>query len=427
MATDAAHAVVLAEARALRTSLACDDPASGSGHHTARSPTDLVAELEPHLSSFGVTRVGDITGLDVIGIPVFFACRPNSWSLSVCQGKSMHADQARLGAIMECMEQALAERSVDMVVRRASREDMSRQGLRCLGESAMLRSTPKGFDKSRDYYWMQGISLKDGCDVYAPYELVGLDLRIDSTWDHAAFRMSSVGLAAGASLCDAVLHATLELVEHDATALIDLFGLAAGIGRPLVHRHGSYDELDRAVAMVEKAGLTCSFAEIAGKVGMPTIAAFIAPGNHESTGRIFAGFACRCSPEESALAALLEAAQSRVTQISGARDDLSPDDYARKSQRLKFRPGNEAFLDSLATSCVIDKTASPLWKLRHVVGKIFQAGVEDIFVFPLGGGGAGVRAARVLMPSMQAAAGKGVVQVGVHLLTSLLRNAEERV
>ncbi|MFB4373309.1 hypothetical protein RAC92_06975, partial [Agrobacterium sp. CR_3] len=37
------------------------------------------------LRRFGMTRVGDVTGLDIIGIPVGFAARPNSRRLSVSQ------------------------------------------------------------------------------------------------------------------------------------------------------------------------------------------------------------------------------------------------------------------------------------------------------------------------------------------------------
>lgn len=424
MANDCSREAVLAEARELRAWLVAEERVNDGDRGDRRSLTDIMAELEPNLSSFGITRVGDLTGLDVIGIPVFFACRPNSWSLSVSQGKSVHGDQARFGAIMESMEQSLAERSVDLIAYRASKGDMVRRGLRCLGEIGLLRSAPRGIDPSRKYCWMPGVSLKDGGDVYAPYELVGLDLRTNSEWDHATFRMSSVGLAAGPSLCEAVLHATLELIEHDATTLVDLFGMAAGASRPLAHRFGLHDELDHAVLQVEKAGLTCSFAEVPGRVGMPTIAAFINPEprmTHQSITRTFGGFACRLTPEDAALAALLEAAQSRVTQIAGARDDIFARDYDQKDWHLKSLPKAEVFLDGLAKHS-IGKSASPLKKLRHALDKASQVGIKDAYVFPLGCAAAGIRGVRILMPEMQTAAGQGVVQINAHMLASLLRN-----
>ncbi len=61
------------------------------------------------LRRFGITRVGDVTGLDIVGIPVWFAVRPNSRGLSVSQGKGLVPAQARLSAVMEAIEGAVAE------------------------------------------------------------------------------------------------------------------------------------------------------------------------------------------------------------------------------------------------------------------------------------------------------------------------------
>jgi len=41
------------------------------------------SNISPILKDFGITRVGEITGLDRIGLPVWIAVRPNARSLSV--------------------------------------------------------------------------------------------------------------------------------------------------------------------------------------------------------------------------------------------------------------------------------------------------------------------------------------------------------
>ena len=88
----------------------------------------LLAALVPHLPSLGITRVGDLTGLDVLGIPVAFAARPNSRSLSVTQGKALCPEAARLGAVMEALEQVFAERTEDLVSCRCSRRKLAARG-----------------------------------------------------------------------------------------------------------------------------------------------------------------------------------------------------------------------------------------------------------------------------------------------------------
>src|SRR5262249_4874631 len=77
---------------------------------------DGFGRLQLHFAACGITRVADLTGLDVIGVPVFAAYRPNSRSLAASMGKGPEPDRARLGAAMEALEQSFSERAEDIVV-----------------------------------------------------------------------------------------------------------------------------------------------------------------------------------------------------------------------------------------------------------------------------------------------------------------------
>src|SRR4051812_35005545 len=83
-----------------------------AGTHRCVSPAETVARLRPHLAGMGITRVANVTGLDVIGIPVVMVCRPNSRSLSVSQGKGLDLDAARASGLMESVEMFHAERAI---------------------------------------------------------------------------------------------------------------------------------------------------------------------------------------------------------------------------------------------------------------------------------------------------------------------------
>ena len=65
--------------------------------------------IKPILKGFGITRVGEITGLDRVGIPVWIAVRPNARTLSVSQGKGLDDTAAKVSAAMEALEIAHAE------------------------------------------------------------------------------------------------------------------------------------------------------------------------------------------------------------------------------------------------------------------------------------------------------------------------------
>src|SRR5713226_6016242 len=80
------------------------------GSHRAVVPAETVNRLQPLLPAMGITRVANITGLDVIGIPVVMVCRPNSRALAVSQGKGLTLEGARASGIMESAESYHAER-----------------------------------------------------------------------------------------------------------------------------------------------------------------------------------------------------------------------------------------------------------------------------------------------------------------------------
>ncbi len=81
-----------------------------SGTHRLMAPRETMERLRPLLPRMGITRLANVTGLDQIGIPVVMACRPNSRSLAVSQGKGMDLDAAKVSAAMESIENYHAER-----------------------------------------------------------------------------------------------------------------------------------------------------------------------------------------------------------------------------------------------------------------------------------------------------------------------------
>jgi YcaO-like protein with predicted kinase domain len=92
-----------------------NDPAPKRFHvgtHRLTDPSQTLQRVTPFMSAMGITRVGNITGLDRIGIPVAIAVRPNSRSLAVAQGKGTSLDAAKASALMEAIETYHAENIV---------------------------------------------------------------------------------------------------------------------------------------------------------------------------------------------------------------------------------------------------------------------------------------------------------------------------
>jgi ribosomal protein S12 methylthiotransferase accessory factor len=79
------------------------------GSHRCVAPEATWERLVPLMSTVGVSRMANVTGLDDVGLPVWQAIRPTSRSLSVSQGKGWSDLLAKISALMEAIEYWSAE------------------------------------------------------------------------------------------------------------------------------------------------------------------------------------------------------------------------------------------------------------------------------------------------------------------------------
>ena len=384
---------------------------------------DAVARcLAPEfLTKLAITRVGDLTGLDTIGLPVWFAVQPNSRTLALNQGKGLTHDQARISAVMEAAESAIAERPERLVERYCSLAELITAGEQAVPLDRLSGCLFDAFDPERERAWVPGKSWKTGGRVFAPYELVGLDMRIDAPWDRDAFRISSIGLGASTGFERAALHALLEAVENDGLAPLEAFGTLDGFARPLRHHPGSHVGLDVAVAKCVAAGFEPLFFDLSGKVPLPVAGCFMprdVAGEKGPGTRYSAGFGCRFDAHEAALAALLEAVQSRLTHISGARDDIDRADYAPFARTISAPPADAPSIGDFAMRFPANQAPA----FDAAAELVCAAGREDVFVFALSGEKEGVHVVKVLAPGLMAVFDDGLVTADVGMIARLLED-----
>ena len=199
------------------------------GTHRLAAPGETLAKVRPFAAQMGITRLGNITGLDRIGIPVAVAVRPNSRSVSVSQGKGLELSQAMASALMEACEGFHAEEVGPL--RRVPYRDLSRSQI--VVDPATLCAGIRHFDAAAAIGWVQGYDLLRGEPCWVPAEIVHTDYTLPRPDGY--FLAGSNGLASGNHLTEAINAAIYELVERDAVAL--------WIAQPL-RRRASY-ALDR--------------------------------------------------------------------------------------------------------------------------------------------------------------------------------------
>src|SRR5947209_4551762 len=67
-----------------------------AGTHRVATPEETLAWVLPKARQMGITRIANVTGLDVVGLPVVAVMRPNSKSIAVAQGKGLSLAAAKV-------------------------------------------------------------------------------------------------------------------------------------------------------------------------------------------------------------------------------------------------------------------------------------------------------------------------------------------
>jgi ribosomal protein S12 methylthiotransferase accessory factor len=251
-------------------------------------------------AQIGVTRLARLTGLDRLGIEVVAAVRPSGHILQVTQGKGFTLASAQRSALGEAMELYAAEHPDER-------------------QFEWHRGTPhdaveEGFEARCAWVWgQQLVSKKRGLvlaeRIYCPKATgpaLGPTLGL---W-------SSNGLGAHpTSEAAACQHALCELIERDTLARVLPQGFE---GSRLKRRLRPHTERMRALQV---SGISLFLFDLSLHLN-EFVTGVLIFDEEDATVPLTAGYACRPTFEASAEAAFLEAAQSRLTEIHGAREDV---------------------------------------------------------------------------------------------------------
>ena len=286
-----------------------------TGTRRCRTPARTLELIGPLLGRYGITRLADITGLDILGVPVAQAVRPLAATMAVSQGKGATLEAAMASAAMEAIELHHAEDAVPPPVLSAPAA-----GLGLGYEVTGLEMGPGSLVTDHTVLdWIQARGAVTSTPVLVPRDLVWLGQRTAADWRIHMISGSSNGLAAGNTRAEAVAHACYELIERD-----DGAALAA---LPADQRR--YLDLDTVpdgwcaelVSRIRAAGAWLEVAAGPSRFGLPFFTAYLWAADSGAT--LAAGAGTHGDPAVALSRAITEAAQSRLTVIAGARDDIA--------------------------------------------------------------------------------------------------------
>ena len=318
--------------------------------------TETLERLQPLLSSFGITRVANVTGLDTINIPVVLCVRPNGRCLSVSQGKGISLPLAKASAIMESIETYHAENLPSSEIRASYQEITSNYNAL---DPTVLNQGQQWSRYSQDtpLDWLSGFDLVTGEKVYVPRGYLCLDTT-KVYRDRELFNTTSNGLASGNHLLEAIAHGLLEVIERDSdwrwSQLSDQLKIRTLVDNSTIQSPLLQSLLDH----FEDAGVSVFLYNLTSDLGIPVYKCIIAEEeNPYRTIGLCEGFGCHLAKEIAVSRAITEAAQSRLTMIAGSRDDMFASTYTTSEETSQISVSQ--FLAEFGNYAKLDFEQSP--------------------------------------------------------------------
>lgn len=362
--------------------------------------------IRPRLREFGITRVGEVTGLDRIGLPVWIAVRPNARTLSVSQGKGLDDIAAKVSAAMEALELAHAEQP-ELELKYATASEIASTG-KLVDLSALPGMRHSVFGRRTAVAWTRAVAWKTEDSVWVPFEMVNADASVQRMDGAGSFLHTTNGLASGNVVEEAILHGLCELIERDALAL---WGFAGSARQAASRIELASIDVSVAADVIQKLRSTeiePIVWDATSDVGVATIRVALYDETSDPETRplpVSVGAGCHLDRTIALCRALTEAAQSRLTAIAGSRDDLGRQRY-RETQSANalnaFRAyahgntGQKPFNAIPSTT-----TESVAEALDLVVSRLAQAGLAQILTVDLSKSGMPVSVVRTIVPGLE--------------------------
>ncbi|HDQ08350.1 MAG TPA: YcaO-related McrA-glycine thioamidation protein [Methanoculleus sp.] len=363
--------------------------------HRTVSPEETLCRVEPLVPLSGITRVADITRLDRIGIPVFSCIRPEAatGAISVYNGKGATPVAARVSAIMEGIERYSAE-PLDRAVVKGTFAELSE------GSSAVFPGDlilPAYADPGASLEWVRGYDIMQDEEVFVPTHAVFHPVAHGSI---RLFRTSTNGIASGNTLEEAVFHALSEVVERDAWSLVE----ASGRAGPVIAEIDD-PRCSRILAAFESAGVEVLVRDITSDIGIPTIAAIADDVTLRDPTLLVTGMGTHTCPEIATLRALTEVAQSRATQIHGAREDTTEGDMRRVLGYDRMKRLNKKWFAADETIAFGDllsfRSEDFMDDIAFTLDRLAERGLDRCIVVDLTREEIGVPVVRVIVPGLE--------------------------
>jgi ribosomal protein S12 methylthiotransferase accessory factor len=256
---------------------------------------------------------------------------------------------------------------------------------------------PENTETDRLIPWTEGFDLVSGKPVFVPSHAVFHPLPPNY---RGLFRTNTNGLASGNTIEEAIFHALSEVIERDAWSLVE----ACRDTGPCV-----VDVTDETCAEMQKkftnAQVEVKIRDITSDIGIPTMAAVSDDVLTKDPMLLTIGIGTHTSARIAVMRALTEVAQSRLTQIHGAREDTTIAEMRKRMgyERAKringywYRDNGTVPYGDVASFDSDDFATD----IRFIIDALGNQGLDRVIVVDLTREEIGIPVVRVIVPGLE--------------------------
>jgi ribosomal protein S12 methylthiotransferase accessory factor len=297
---------------------------------------------------------------------------------------------------MENLETAIAEQFAPQDMVRASFRTVAPDFL----PTELSLGFPSALTRDTELDWCPARGVLDGANALVPYLVVSLWQATTRSWFPVLFARASNGLASGNSLAEAGLHALWELVERDCVARFSAVPLDE---RRYIEPGSVTDPLCRwLISRMQGDGFHLEIVDASFGV-WPTFAVYL---YSDDMADVFGGAGAHGDAAVALTRALTEAAQSRVSVISGLRDDIPDDTYRVRRRHVELVRSPRTTLDTWSSvvhehSRRFDRSAGAAGQLRQLAASVANHTGHQPLLVDLSPKHAGFSVCRMIAPRLR--------------------------
>jgi ribosomal protein S12 methylthiotransferase accessory factor len=405
-----------------------------NGTSRIRPAHETLEKVIPISKRIGVTRLADITDMDVLRIPNYSAVVPGTEDyIWVYSGKGPTREHAMASALMESIERYSSLPSGGLrKFTRSSYAELSKTH-NVLHPDKIVE--PVRFEYRDDMLmdWLPGYDLASGEEVMVPASIALFRYTPPAPAVNPFAYFHTNGLASGNVMEEAICHALCEVVERDAMSIAELRASAipfhilrtilhslnsAGMGVPPIPANRFVDdpgvfpdvdisgiEFEPAKKLADKfnrAGISLTIKDITPDIGIPTFNASSVEWVTHDYGYLAEGHGTHPDARIALLRAITEVSQTRAANIQGARDDLRKIKYGEQNtddrRAWQFMPSTKTIkfsqLQTFFNEDILDD-------IKLVLSRLKSVGLDQAIIVDLTNPNIGIPVVRAIVPGLE--------------------------